>query len=74
MEFFGEKGDIGRLMIATFAAAYGINTMYLMYILSFKWEAMVETLRSLNLAESMYLGRTRRQVNQVASGLFLHIL
>lgn len=71
MEFFGRKGNIARMMGAIFVAVYGINTMCLMYFLAFKWEVVIESLRSLNFRESMYLSRTRAQVNQVLDILFM---
>lgn len=66
MEFLGKDGHIGRMMGATFVAIYGFNTISLMYFLAFKWDAMMESLHSLKLTDSMYLGRTRQQVNQVS--------
>lgn len=65
MTFLGKKGHIGRMMGAIFIGVYGIHTMCLMHFLAFRWGVVVESLRSLNFADSMYLNRTRKQVNQV---------
>lgn len=65
MEFFSKDGHVARLMAAVSSAAYGINTLSLMYLLALKWEEMVQALRLLRIADSMYLGQTSSQTKQV---------
>lgn len=65
MEFVAKEGHIGRMMGAIFVSVYGINTMYLIYFLAFKWDVMLQTLGALNFGDSMYLNSTRKQVNKV---------
>lgn len=53
------------MMAAVSRTSYGISTIYLMHFLTFKWEGVVESLRLLNVADSMYLDRTAKRTEKV---------
>lgn len=75
MEFLSAEGSVAGMMAAASSFIYGLNTLSLMYLLTFRWEDVVRSLCLLNMAGSMYLGQTIAQIQQVyTNDLFINFL
>lgn len=59
------------MMASVSNSIYGLNTFSLMYLLTFKWDEVVQSLRLLNIADSMYLGQATKNTKQVEFMAFI---
>lgn len=65
MQFLATTAHVALMMAAINSIVHGINTLALLYLLAFKWSEVVNSLRLLNTANSMYQDQTQTEIKQL---------